>query len=96
MGEDPEVNFNLGYVDTSGTLLADATFFVPSDTDFTGWDSVALGFSYWDGMGFITLATGSIDVPESVPATSPLGQLVVVSLLIGATAHYFSRQRQSS
>jgi hypothetical protein len=75
-GEPPEVIFSLFYVDTSGTTLTDVTFFVPSDTDFTGWDSVGLQFTYWDGVGFNSLASGTFSVPE--PST---GLLVSTGLL---------------
>ncbi len=76
-GPGPYISF--AYIDDTATLLSDESFFVPSDSDFTGWTEVSLVFFYNDGSGsgFSQVATGSIfAVPE--PGT---GALLLLGLL---------------
>jgi hypothetical protein len=78
----PDLPFRLSYADSSGTLLSNGDFFVPSDTDFSGWTGVRVLFDYYDGNPLASLervAEGTIFPAVPEPRAGPL---LLVGLLL--------------
>lgn len=82
-GPGPYISFS--YIDDTGTRLSDTSFFVPSESDFTGWTEVGVLFATIGGGEIVSRADGTIYlVPE--PSTGLLLLLGLVPLCRGRRA----------
>lgn len=70
------------YTDVTATRLSDESFFVPSDSDFTGWTEVAFRIYYHDRGDPAWLATGTIfAIPETGTGTLFLLGLLQLAMM---------------
>ena len=76
---DGSLGLNIIYYDPTATVLSDREFFIPSDTDFTGWDEVVLDIAVASAIAGSFVNARGILVPE--PSTAVLFGLGLLGLL---------------